>query len=118
MATSSNEAVRPVELVLDLHAVNSLEDFQKLSSALFGFPDFYGNNMRAWVDCVRSIRDPDEGLTKFFVKKNEILVLKIVGFNHIEKNVPELVNLLFWAIAACNASEAYIGRPPILTCSF
>ncbi len=45
---------------LDCDRITDWESFHSLFAEVFGFPDFYGRNMNAWIDCM-SYLDDSEG---------------------------------------------------------
>lgn len=54
------------------------EEFAKI----FGFPDFYGKNMDAWIDCMSYLDDPDSGMTTINLTPNDLLEFKIVEYKN------------------------------------
>ncbi len=43
-----------------------------------GFPDFYGANMDAWIDCMFHLDDGESGKTRFDLKPGEALEIEMV----------------------------------------
>ena len=52
--------------------------FHAESRRAFGFPEFYGATMDAWVDCLSYLRDED-GMSTFRLKPNETLRIRKAG---------------------------------------
>ncbi len=46
-------------VALDGAAMTDWAAFHAQSRQAFGFPDFYGNSLDAWVDCLSYLRDDD-----------------------------------------------------------
>lgn len=56
-------------------ALASFESFHDVFSEALGFPEFYGRNMNAWIDCMSDVDDPPTGMTRVHVEPGEVLVL-------------------------------------------
>src|SRR5688572_31967680 len=52
--------------------------FHKQFAEIMGFPGFYGCNWDAWIDCMSSIRSPQEEMSKVTVGKSELLEIEIL----------------------------------------
>lgn len=42
--------------------------FHGVFAEAFGFPDFYSQNMDAWIDCLGYLDEPEAGMTKVHAK--------------------------------------------------
>ena len=49
---------------LNTNQISDWESFHHLCKKEFGFPDFYGMNMNAWIDCL-SYLDENDGVSRF-----------------------------------------------------
>lgn len=94
---------------LDLSKINSLEQLHLELKDLFGFPDFYGKNIHALIDCLSSLRYPEEGMTEVVLGKDEILLLETKGLSQKEQFF--IIDLLI-AIENVNQREITGGNPP------
>jgi len=45
----------------------------------FGFPDYYGSTMDAWVECMSHLTTPDSGRTSLVLDNGELLAIEIAG---------------------------------------
>lgn len=81
--------------------ITDWDSFHDQSSAVFGFPEFYGRNMNAWVDCLSYLRD-DDGMSKFVLKENEILTIEVQHSDKLRQAVPEIVEELQFCVAMIN----------------
>lgn len=79
----------------------------------FGFPEFYGHNMDAWVDCLSYLRD-DEGMSKFRLKPNEILQIEMTHAELLRLRVPDLLEELKFCIDGINERYEDYGEKPAL----
>ena len=50
---------------MDCDRITDWESFHSLFAEVFGFPDFYGRNMNAWIDCMSYLDDSEGGMTSF-----------------------------------------------------
>jgi hypothetical protein len=88
--------------------------FHRECQAAFGFPDFYGCNMDAWIDCLSYLRD-DEGMTKFRLAANEVLHIDVLHADALRNSVPGLLDELEGCIAFINDRYADYGEKPALS---
>ena len=98
----------------------SITDWRSLHEACrkaFGFPDFYGMNMDAWVDCM-SYLDEDVGMTRFNLAQGEKLHIEVTATGSFNRRLPEI----FDALAECSAfvNQRYVedGKVPVLSLVF
>ena len=89
------------------------DTFHSESRAAFGFPDFYGHTMDAWVDCLSYLRDED-GMTKFRLKPNEVLEIVVKDSAQMRERVPELLEEMTFCIAGINERYEDYGEKPAL----
>ncbi len=67
----------PKNVQIDGSKIVDAASFHEHFSAVLGFPDFYGRNMNAWVDCMSYLDDPEAGMTSVNVIPGDVLVLCI-----------------------------------------
>src|SRR3569832_2556165 len=79
---------------LDGRIIADWPSFHRESRQKFGFPDFYGNNMDAWIDCLSSLREPDSGMTSFALASDEILRITVDHSAALRKKSPQLLTAL------------------------
>ena len=93
---------------------NSFHDeFQRV----FGFPDFYGRNMNAWIDCMTSLASPGDGMTKIHCPAGGALVLEIPDAKDLKKRRPELLEAILECAAFVNFRLLDAGESPVLIIS-
>lgn len=66
-----------MDIEIDFSEINDLESMHVMLQKKFGFPDFYGKNGNALIDCWTSLRYPEDGMTEIHLEENEILNLVI-----------------------------------------
>lgn len=98
---------------LNGEAMTDWDAFHRTCKAEFGFPDFYGCNMDAWVDCLSYLRD-EEGMTKFRLKPNEKLQITITNAEILRTKAPDILAELAFCIEAINERYADYGETPAL----
>jgi hypothetical protein len=98
---------------LNGEAITDWDSFHKTCAAAFGFPEFYGRTMDAWVDCLSYLRD-DENMTRFRLKPNEVLQITISHAESLRKNLPDLLEEVAFCIAGINERYDDYGEKPAL----
>jgi len=85
---------------------------------VFGFPDFYGRNMDAWIDCMTSLDDPDDGLTAIHVESGRVLTIEIEDVDALKRQCPEQYAALIECSAFVNWRRIEQGLSAVLALSF
>jgi len=98
----------PVEKIVDWPSFH--DTFQRE----LGFPNFYGRNMNAWIDCMTSADAPSDGLSTVTVEPGEILVLRIDQPFEFRHRCPEQYDALIECTAAVNVRRVEVGESPVL----
>ncbi len=81
--------------------ITDWDSFHTECEKVFGFPDFYGRNMNAWVDCLSYLRD-DDGMSKFVLKENEVLTIEVLHSDKLRAAAPDIVEELQFCVAMIN----------------
>ena len=82
--------------------VNDWDSFHDVFKELLGFPDFYGRNMNAWIDCMTSVDHAEHGMSTTTVNKGELLILNIEDAADFQKRCPEQYEALLECTAFVN----------------
>ncbi|MEO8600900.1 MAG: barstar family protein [bacterium] len=98
---------------LNGEAITTLEAFHTESQRVFGFPDFYGRNMNAWVDCMSYLRD-DENMSHFHLKPDEVLRIEVAHSAVLRAQAPEILDDLAFCIEAINDRYVDYDEKPAL----
>jgi RNAse (barnase) inhibitor barstar len=72
MLESSRE---PTVIRIDCREITDWASFHTTFKRVFGFPDFYGHNGHAWIDCMTDLDAPEHGMTAVHVKAGELLTI-------------------------------------------
>ncbi|MDP1737787.1 MAG: barstar family protein [Caulobacter sp.] len=83
-------------------------------SRVFGFPDFYGRNMNAWIDCMTNL---DDEFSNFRVEVGELVMLEISDREVFQKKHADLSSALHECAAFVNGRRVAVGELPILLIS-
>jgi hypothetical protein len=99
--------------ILDTSAIVDWDTFHAASRAAFGFPDFYGNNIDAWIDCLTYL-DLDDGMSKFALAAGETLTIEVRDAEAFAERAPEQALALMEATAFVNRRHIEDGKQPML----
>lgn len=103
---------------VDTQLIRDWASFHAYFKQLLGFPDFYGANMDAWVDCLSSLDSPDHGMTRVHVQPPEVLVLHLGDAAALKSRCPEILDALIECTAFVNHRRIELGEPAVLALSF
>jgi hypothetical protein len=103
---------------VDTTKIDSWDSFHDVFTELLGFPGFYGRNMNAWIDCLTSIDEPDDGLTKIHVPKGGVLVLALSDAAGFAARCPEIYDAVIECSAFVNYRRLEVGEAPVIALSF
>ena len=101
---------------LDTTKIADWASFHQVCKEAFGFPDFYGRNMNAWIDCMSSL--DEEGMTKFLLSKDEILQIKISETEDFNSRLPEILKELIECTAFVNQRYIETDEKPKIALIF
>jgi RNAse (barnase) inhibitor barstar len=91
------------------------DTFHATFAEALGFPDFYGRNMAAWVDCLTY---EDDGMNAFPVEPGDVLTLQLTNCKDFRKRCPEIYDALIDSAAFVNWRRIEMGDRPILALSY
>lgn len=69
------------QIAIDFSEVNSLDELHDLLAYAFQFPDFYGKNIHALIDCLSSLPYPEHEMSGFILDKDEALFIETEGLS-------------------------------------
>lgn len=99
---------------LDGRKIGDWRAFHAECQAEFGFPEFYGRNMDAWIDCLSSLRDAD-GMSKFVLGPDEILQIEVLNTSVLLRKAPEILEALQECVQEVNERYVENGEKPGLS---
>lgn len=107
--------MRAAIIRMDAEEIMDWDSFHAVFKRDLGFPDFYGENMDAWIDCMTCLDDPNSGMTTFTVTHDELAVLEVRGIRSFRERCPEQYAALVECSAFVNYRRVEIGNRPILS---
>jgi hypothetical protein len=103
---------------IDLRRIVDRDSFHDVFAEAFGFPDFYGRNMDAWVDCLTSLDLPSDGMTKVHAPAGGVVTLQLDHADEFSRRCPGLYEDLIDCAAFVNWRRVERGHTPVLVLSF
>jgi len=101
-------------VVIPAERITDWDSFHSICKEVLGFPNFYGRNMNAWIDCMTYLDDPPSGMTNVSVEKGDLLTLRIDDAAGFQKRCPEQYAALIECTAFVNYRRIEVGEAPIL----
>lgn len=102
---------------LETESISDWQSFHETCREVFGFPDFYGMNMDAWIDCM-SYLDEDAGMTRFNLSEGEKLHIEVSATESFNRRLPEIFDALVECSAFVNQHYVEDGKAPVLSLLF
>src|SRR5262249_13644866 len=93
---------------IDCSRIDSWNSFHWVFDEALGFPDYYGMNVNAWIECLTDLDDPDSGLTSIHVEKGQVLVLELLNVSPSSETMQSCTPLL----SSCPPSSTIVGLRP------
>ena len=103
---------------LDTRRISDWTTFHDVFAEAFGFPDFYGHNMNAWIDCMTSLDEPADGMTSVHAPPGGVLVLQLDFVDDFSARCPEIFDAIVEDAAFVNWRRTETGQEPVLAISF
>lgn len=102
---------------LNTNLITDWASFHLVCKEAFGFPEFYGRNMNAWIDCM-SCLIVDEEMTKFLLKEDEVLHIEITNTEDFNSHLSEILIALVECSAFVNNRYIEAGKSPKVSLVF
>lgn len=93
------------KLSVDFSQVNNLEEMHDALAKVFSFPDFYGKNVHALIDCWSSLRFPEDEMSGITAEKDEVVLLEVKGLSRFD-----LIMMNHFIISVENVNRFSIER--------
>ena len=101
-------------VLIDARAIDGEASFHQAFASALGFPSWYGRNMDAWIDCMSSLDEPQDGLSRMKGQSGEVLVLALENAASLKSRCPKLWLELLEGIAFVNWRRMERGQPAVL----
>ena len=98
---------------LPTERITDWRSFHEVCREAFGFPDFYGMNMDAWIGCMSYLRE-DAGMTRFLLSEGEKMYVEVEAAEDFKSRLPEIYRALRECSSFVNGRYAEDGEPPAL----
>ncbi len=98
---------------LDGGKITNWRAFHDECKEAFGFPDFYGRNMDAWIDCMSTLREED-GMTHFNMHADEMLEIQVLHADSLHRKAPDILRALDECVSIVNEDCIENGEKPAL----
>jgi hypothetical protein len=99
---------------LPTERITNWQSFHEVCREVFGFPDFYGMNMDAWIDCMSDL-DEDAGMTRFNLAEGEMLHIEVSATESFNRRLPEIFDALVECSAFVNQRYVEDGKAPVIS---
>ena len=109
------ESVPVVEVPMS--QIHDWGTFHDTFAQTLGFPDFYGRNMDAWIDCL-TYADEDDGMRAITAGPGEVLTLQLEDCREFRTRCPEIYQVLIDCAAFVNWRRIEQGERPVLALSY
>jgi len=103
---------------IPVREITDWASFHDVFRRVFGFPDFYGCNMNAWIDCMTDLDDPGTGMVQISVGHGELVAIRVDDAADFQRRCPEQFQALIECASFVNFRRIEVGEPPILTLMF
>ena len=74
--------------------------------------------MNAWIDCMSSLADPDDGMTQIHCEKGKVITIELDNIQKFRSRCPEQYDAIIECTAFVNWRLIEAGQSPVLALSF
>src|SRR5260370_22342754 len=92
--------------------IEDWDTFHTVFARAFGFPDYCGRNMNAWIDCMTYL--DDTGNCEVSVVEGGLVVIRIDSAAEFAARCPEQHQAIVEGAAFVNHWRVEVSQPPIL----
>jgi hypothetical protein len=107
-----------IRVKIEGSTICSWESFHDVFATVFGFPEFYGRNMNAWIDCMSDLDDPGSGMTKVTCKKGDYCLIELNDAEKLKSGCRDAYDALLECSAFVNYRLLEIGNQPLIMLAF
>jgi hypothetical protein len=105
-------------VVIDTDLIQDWASFHDVFAQAFGFPDFYGRNLDAWIDCMTFLDDPGAEMTTVHCVEGSVVTLELRNVDSFARRCPEQYAALVECAAFVNWRRIERGTGPVLAIAF
>jgi len=103
---------------VDCDKIADWQSFHEEFAKAFGFPEFYGANMDAWIDCLTYLDDPSAGMTAAHCSPGSVVVLELLHVKPFRHRCPDQYAAVVECAAFVNWRRLEKEKPAVLAISF
>src|SRR5215212_2768038 len=103
-------------VLINAQELSSWDQFHDIFSKLFDFPEWYGRNMNAWVDCMSDL--DEENMTSLILQPNEDLLIEISNCAGLDAIQEEIFLALIDSACFVNYRRVEAGSRPYILLSY
>ena len=103
---------------LDTRRITDWDSFHTVFKDVFGFLDFYGRNLDAWIDCMTSLDAPEHGMTSIHAPPGGVLVLELEHVDDFIRRCPDQFAAILDCVSFVNWRRLEHGSGAVLALSF
>jgi hypothetical protein len=103
---------------IDTTAVTDWDSFHDVFESSMGFPDFYGRNMNAWIDCMTCLDEPRDGMTSVHAPEGGVLVIALSDATDLAARCADIYEAIVECSAFVNYRKIDVGERPVLSLAF
>lgn|SRR6185312_4988605 len=104
----------PPVVVVDCSLISDWESLHDVFADALGFPEYYGRNSSAWIDCMTY---PNEECSRVSVAEGETFTVHLKSAQSLKDRAPQLLADVLEMSAFVNFRRIETGEPPILIIS-
>ncbi|OBZ96159.1 barnase inhibitor [Pararhizobium polonicum] len=110
-----HHATQTLVVTIPTDRIVDWDSFHSVFKEVFGFPEFYGRNQDAWIDCMGYVDDPQSGMTNVCIAPGNVLALRIDDAVDFKRRCPEQYSALIECAAFVNYRRWNAGEKTLLT---
>ncbi len=101
-------------ITLPSNEISDRKTFHAVCRRVFGFPEYYGHNSDAWIDCMSYLDNPKAGMSSVILKSGELLLITVPDAEDLNQRAPEVVSSLIECTAIVNRRFLAHGGSPLI----
>ncbi len=103
---------------IDCNNIMDWGSFHDEFARVFGFPDFYGRNMNAWIDCMTYLDDAEAGMSAVTCLLGSVVTLELENVKGFKDRCPEQYAAIVECSAFVNWRRLEVGETVLIALSF
>lgn len=106
------------KIILNANEFSSWDYFHDYFSKSFGFPDWYGRNMNAWIDLMTYLDDPDDSTTTFKIDPSDVLIIEINNCSNLTGIQDEVLQTIIDCCSFVNYRRMDLSERPFILLAY